>query len=150
MLNGQKVWTSWGHVARWGMLVTRTDPSVAKHRGLTYFICDMHAPGVEVRPLRQLTGNAEFNEVYFTDARLPDSLRLGGEGAGWAVALTTLSNERYMLSEGLSAEPAVEEAMQILGEASRPELARSSGTARSAHGFAHPHSGEPPDDPARQ
>jgi alkylation response protein AidB-like acyl-CoA dehydrogenase len=113
VVNGQKVWTSFGHVARWGMLLARTDPDVAKHRGLTYFICDMHAPGIEVRPLRQLTGNTEFNEVYFTDVRLPDRLRLGDVGAGWKVALTTLSNERYMLSEGLSAEPAVNEALRL-------------------------------------
>ena len=107
MVNGQKVWTSWGHVARWGMLVARTDPQAVKHRGLTYFLCDMRAPGVEVPPLRQLTGNAEFNEVYFTDVRLSDDLRLGAVGGGWGVALTTLNNERYMLSEGLSAVPAL-------------------------------------------
>jgi alkylation response protein AidB-like acyl-CoA dehydrogenase len=113
VVEGQKVWTSWGHVARWGMLLARTDPDVAKHRGLTYYLCDMHAPGVEVRPLRQMTGNAEFNEVYLTDVRLSDDLRLGEVGAGWGVAMTTLSNERYMLSEGLSAEPAVEQALQL-------------------------------------
>jgi alkylation response protein AidB-like acyl-CoA dehydrogenase len=113
VVDGQKVWTSWGHVARWGMLLARTDPDVAKHRGLTYFLCDMHAPGVEVRPLRQMTGNAEFNEVYFTDVHLADDLRLGEVGAGWGVAMTTLSNERYMLSEGLSAEPAAAQALEL-------------------------------------
>ncbi len=113
VINGQKVWTSWGHVARWGMLVARTDPHAVKHRGLTYFLCDMHAPGVEVRPLRQLTGNAEFNEVYFTDVRLPDALRIGEVGGGWGVALTTLNNERYMLSEGLSAVPALHQAIDL-------------------------------------
>jgi alkylation response protein AidB-like acyl-CoA dehydrogenase len=113
IINGQKVWTSWGHVARWGMLVARTDPQAVKHRGLTYFLCDMKAPGVEVRPLRQLTGNAEFNEVYFNNARLPDQLRLGPIGGGWGVALTTLNNERYMLSEGLSALPALQQAMEL-------------------------------------
>jgi alkylation response protein AidB-like acyl-CoA dehydrogenase len=113
VVEGQKVWTSWGHVARWGMLLARTDPDVPKHRGLTYFICDMTHPGVDVRPLRQLTGNAEFNEVYLNEVRLPDALRLGAEGGGWGVALTTLSNERYMLSEGLSAEPAVAEAVEL-------------------------------------
>jgi alkylation response protein AidB-like acyl-CoA dehydrogenase len=113
VIDGQKVWTSWGHVARWGMLLARTDPDVPKHRGLTYFICDMTTPGVEVRPLRQMTGNAEFNEVYFTEARISDSMRLDAIGAGWAVALTTLSNERYMLSEGLSAEPALATAIEL-------------------------------------
>jgi alkylation response protein AidB-like acyl-CoA dehydrogenase len=94
VVNGQKVWTTLAHVARWGLLLTRTDPDVPKHKGLTYFIIDMHAPGVEVRPLRQMTGDAEFNEVYFTDARIPDSQRLGAVGDGWRVALTTLMNER--------------------------------------------------------
>ncbi|MCU1594906.1 MAG: acyl-CoA dehydrogenase protein [Frankiales bacterium] len=113
LVEGQKVWTSWGHVARWGMLLARTDPDVAKHRGLTYYLCDMHAAGVEVRPLRQMTGNAEFNEVYLTDVRLPDDLRLGEVGAGWGVAMTTLSNERYMLSEGLTPEPAALQAIEL-------------------------------------
>jgi alkylation response protein AidB-like acyl-CoA dehydrogenase len=98
VVDGQKVWTSWAHVARWGMLLARTDANVPKHAGLTYFIADMHAPGVEVRPLRQITGNAEFNEVFFTEAHLGDDLRLGSVGDGWRVAMTTLSNERYMLS----------------------------------------------------
>ncbi|HET6794743.1 MAG TPA: acyl-CoA dehydrogenase family protein [Acidimicrobiales bacterium] len=97
VVNGQKVWTTLAHRARWGMLVARTDPEAAKHRGLTYFVVDMHGPGVEVRPLRQMTGEAEFNEVYFTDARIPDSERLGDVGAGWNVAITTLMNERVSI-----------------------------------------------------
>ena len=116
VIEGQKVWTSLAHVARWGMLIARTDPDVPKHRGLTYFICDMTAPGVEVRPLRQMTGGAEFNEVYFTDVRLPDAVRLGDVGAGWQVGLTTLGNERYLLSDTLSAEPAVAEGMRLWQE----------------------------------
>ncbi len=94
VVDGQKVWTTLAHVAKWGLLLTRTDTEAPKHRGLTYFIVDMHAPGVEVRPLRQLTGDAEFNEVYFTDVRIPDHDRLGEVGDGWRVALTTLMNER--------------------------------------------------------
>jgi alkylation response protein AidB-like acyl-CoA dehydrogenase len=103
VVNGQKVWTTMGHVAGYGMLVARTDPDVPKHRGLTYFVLDMHAPGVEVRPLVQITGDAEFNEVFFADVRVPDSARLGPEGDGWRVALTTLMNERVSLSGAGSA-----------------------------------------------
>ena len=97
IVNGQKVWTTLAHTSRWGMLVARTDPDLPKHQGLTYFIVDMQQPGVEVRPLRQITGEAEFNEVYFTDARIPDSYRLGAVGDGWRVALTTLMNERVAI-----------------------------------------------------
>ncbi|MGH8926793.1 MAG: acyl-CoA dehydrogenase family protein [Acidimicrobiia bacterium] len=97
VVNGQKVWTTLAHTSRWGMLVARTDPDLPKHQGLTYFIIDMAQPGVEVRPLRQITGEAEFNEVYFTDARIPDTDRLGGVGEGWRVALTTLMNERVAI-----------------------------------------------------
>jgi alkylation response protein AidB-like acyl-CoA dehydrogenase len=98
VVNGQKVWTTLAHLSRWGMLLARTNPDVPKHRGLTYFVVDMHAPGVEVRPLVQLTGDAEFNEVFFHDARIPDSMRVGPEGDGWHVAITTLMNERVALS----------------------------------------------------
>ncbi len=97
VVNGQKVWTTLAHVARWGMLVARTDPEIPKHRGLTYFVLDMDQPGVEVRPLRQITGDAEFNEVYLTDARIPDDERLGDVGDGWRVSLTTLMNERVSI-----------------------------------------------------
>jgi alkylation response protein AidB-like acyl-CoA dehydrogenase len=98
IVNGQKVWTTLAHMARWGMLVARTDPDVPKHRGMTYFIVDMKAPGVDVRPLKQITGDAEFNEVFFTDVRIPDSHRVGEIGQGWAVATETLMNERVALS----------------------------------------------------
>lgn len=98
VVNGQKVWTTLAHTARWGMLVARTDPAQPKHKGLTYFVVDMHAPGVEVRPLRQMTGEAEFNEVFFTDVRIPDDERLGDEGEGWRVSLTTLMNERVSMA----------------------------------------------------
>ncbi|HVF74468.1 MAG TPA: acyl-CoA dehydrogenase family protein [Acidimicrobiales bacterium] len=97
VVNGQKVWTSVAHVARWGMLAARTDPDQPKHKGMTYFVMDMHASGVEIRPLRQITGDAEFNEVFFSDARVPDSERLGDVGEGWTVMLTTLMNERVAI-----------------------------------------------------
>ncbi len=102
IVNGQKVWTSLAHEARWGLLLARTDPDVPKHAGLSYFVIDMHQPGVEVRPLRQLTGQAEFNEVFFTDARVPDANRLGDIGAGWRVAQTTLMNERVSIGSARS------------------------------------------------
>jgi alkylation response protein AidB-like acyl-CoA dehydrogenase len=98
VVSGQKVWTTLAHIAKWGMLLARTDPDQPKHKGLTYFIVDMKAPGVEVRPLRQITGDAEFNEVFFTDVRIPDSMRVGPVGEGWAVGTTTLMNERVALS----------------------------------------------------
>ncbi|MCI0678551.1 MAG: acyl-CoA dehydrogenase family protein [Actinobacteria bacterium] len=97
VVNGQKVWTTLAHVAKWGMLVARTDPDAVKHEGLTYFIVDMESPGVDVRPLYQITGEAEFNEVFFTDVRLPDSNRIDAVGAGWRVSLTTLMNERVAI-----------------------------------------------------
>ena len=97
VVNGQKVWTTVAHLARWGMVITRTDPELPKHRGMTYFVMDMKAPGVEIRPLRQITGEAEFNEVYMTDLRIPDADRIGDRGQGWGVALTTLMNERVAI-----------------------------------------------------
>ena len=100
VVNGQKVWNTLAHLGDWGMLVTRTDPDQPKHKGMTYFAIDMHSPGVEVRPLRQITGEAEFNEVYMTDARVPDSQRIGEVGEGWRVALTTLMNERTAIGGG--------------------------------------------------
>jgi alkylation response protein AidB-like acyl-CoA dehydrogenase len=97
VVTGQKVWTSHAHLADYGLLLARTDPDVPKHEGITYFLCDMKQPGVEVRPLRQLTGQAEFNEVFLTGARVPDDCRLGAVGAGWTVAQTTLNNERVAI-----------------------------------------------------
>ncbi len=97
IVNGQKVWTTLAHTSRFGMVLARTDPEAEKHKGLTYFVVDMQAPGVEVRPLRQMTGDAEFNEVYFTDVRIPDSERLSDVGEGWRGALVTLMNERVSI-----------------------------------------------------
>ncbi len=97
VVNGQKVWTTLAHLSKWGLLVVRTDPEAVKHAGLTAVVVDMHAPGVEVRPLRQLTGEAEFNEVFFNDVRVPFSETLGGAGDGWRVSLTTLMNERVAI-----------------------------------------------------
>lgn len=100
VLNGQKVWTSVAHKARWAILVARSDPDQTKHAGLTYFVCDMTDPGVDVRPLRQITGEAEFNEVFLTDVRIPDENRLGAVGDGWRVAMGTLMNERVAIGGG--------------------------------------------------
>ena len=97
VVNGQKVWTTLGHLSKWGLLVTRTDPDVPKHRGLTFFIVDMESEGVEVRPLRQITGEAEFNEVYFTDVKIPKENVLGEVGDGWRVSLAILMNERVAI-----------------------------------------------------
>jgi alkylation response protein AidB-like acyl-CoA dehydrogenase len=97
VVNGQKVWTSSAHVAKRALLVTRTDPDVPKHKGLTYFSVDMKSAGVEVRPLRQATGEAEFNEVFLSDVRIPDTDRIGEVGQGWAVSTATLMNERVAL-----------------------------------------------------
>ncbi len=100
IVNGQKVWNTLAHLADWGMLVTRSNPDLPKHKGMTYFALDMHAAGVEVRPLRQITGEAEFNEVYMTDVRVPDANRIGAEGEGWRASLTTLMNERSAIGGG--------------------------------------------------
>jgi len=100
VINGQKVWTSGAQVADLGMLIARTDANSPKHKGITYFVIEMDQPGIDVRPLREMTGRALFNEVFFDDARVPDSARIGDLGQGWAVANTTLANERAGLGSG--------------------------------------------------
>lgn len=103
VINGQKVWTSGAHFSDYGIIITRTDPTVPKHKGLTMFWIDMKSPGVEVRPIKQMSGDANFNEVFFTDVRVKDSQRLGEVGEGWKVALTTLMNERLAVGGGMGA-----------------------------------------------
>jgi alkylation response protein AidB-like acyl-CoA dehydrogenase len=123
IINGQKVWNTLAHLADWGMLVARTDPEAPKHKGMTYFALDMRANGVEVRPLRQITGEAEFNEVYMTDTRVPDAHRVGEVGEGWRAALTTLMNERTAIGGGgggnAKRRGPIDEAIKIWN--SRPE-----------------------------
>ena len=101
VVTGQKVWTTLAHQAKWCMLVARTDTEAAKHKGLTYFLMDMEQDAVQVRPLRQITGEAEFNELFIEEARIPDENIVGGEGNGWNVAITTLMHERATLAFGL-------------------------------------------------
>jgi alkylation response protein AidB-like acyl-CoA dehydrogenase len=117
VVNGQKVWTSGAHYSDWGLLLARTDIDVPKHRGITAFVLDMHTPGIDVRPLRQITGAAHFNEVFLTDVRVPEACRLGAAGEGWRVANTMLSNERALIGGG-----------GRVGFRDIVELARSSGT----------------------
>jgi alkylation response protein AidB-like acyl-CoA dehydrogenase len=117
-VTGQKVWTTFAHEAKWCMLVARTDPDVPKHKGLTYFIFDMEQDGVEVRPLRQITGEAEFNELFFEDAYVPEENVIGGVGNGWMVAITTLMNERAGLgaSAALGLSNALDELIALAKE----------------------------------
>ncbi len=111
VVNGQKVWTSQAHLSDWAVLVTRHDPTVPKHMGLTYFLLDMTTPGIEVVPIKQISGASHFNEVFLSDVRIPDSNRLGEVGDGWSVALTTLMNERF--STGRSARPDVDDLIKL-------------------------------------
>ena len=114
ILNGQKIWTSGAHFCDYGVIVTRSDPSLAKHKGLTYFFVDMKSPGIECRPIHQISGASNFNEVFFTDMRVPDSQRLGDVGDGWRVSLTTLMNERLAIGE--RPPPGFEEAFALAKE----------------------------------
>ena len=100
IINGQKIWTSGAHYSDFGIIVLRTDPTAQKHKGLTYFFLDMKSPGIEIKPIKQISGGANFNEVYFTDVRVPDTQRLGEVGQGWQVAITTLMNERAAIGGG--------------------------------------------------
>jgi alkylation response protein AidB-like acyl-CoA dehydrogenase len=111
VINGQKIWTSGAHLSDFGILVVRTDPNVPKHEGLTFFFLDMKSPGVEIRPIHQMSGARHFNEVFFTDVRIPDSQRLGAVGQGWKVSLTTLMNER--LAVGDEQRPGVDDLIEL-------------------------------------
>ena len=141
VVNGQKVWNTLAHLADRGMLVARTDPELPKHKGLTYFMVDMHAPGVEVRPLRQITGEAEFNEVYLTDARIADADRIGAIGDGWRVSMTTLMNERTTIGAASSGGgtnskrvSGIQEALDLWSRSRSPIATRSSATASRSCG----------------
>ncbi len=124
IINGQKVWSSWAHHAQYGILLARTDPGVVKHKGLTFFLVDMTAPGIEVRPIRQISGKSDFNETFLTDVVIPDACRIGAVGEGWACAMTVLMNERNG-SGGGSNDPT---AVSALIQAAR-STPRGDGTA---------------------
>jgi alkylation response protein AidB-like acyl-CoA dehydrogenase len=124
VVTGQKVWTTFAHKAKWCMLVARTDPDAPKHKGLTYFLMDMEQDAVQVRPLVQITGEAEFNELFIEEARIPDENIVGGEGNGWAVAITTLMHERATLAFGL----------QVGAQIALAELVERARTARAQDG----------------
>jgi alkylation response protein AidB-like acyl-CoA dehydrogenase len=113
VINGQKVWTSGAHLSDFGIVVCRTDPSVPKHKGLTMFIVNMKAPGVDVRPIKQMSGGSEFNEVFFTDVRIADTHRLGAVGEGWKVSLTTLMHERLAVGGKPASSPGVQEMIEL-------------------------------------
>jgi alkylation response protein AidB-like acyl-CoA dehydrogenase len=115
IINGQKIWTSGAHYCDFGVLVARSDFAAPKHQGLTYFFLDMRSPGIEIRPIKQISGSSHFNEVFFTDVRIPDSQRLGSVGEGWRVSLTTLMNERYTIGgrAGLDVEDVLEFARRV-------------------------------------
>ena len=134
VINGQKIWTSGAHYSDYGVIVVRTDPTVPKHKGLSYFYVDMKAPGVEIKPIKQLTGDSDFNEVYFTDVRVSDSQRLGEVGQGWQVSLTTLMNERAAIG-GSFGQMDVSLAMSVAAEVEidgRPALEDAAVRARIA------------------
>ena len=134
LINGQKIWTSGAHYSDYGVIVVRTDPTVPKHKGLSYFYIDMKAPGVEIKPIKQLTGDSDFNEVYFTDVRVSDSQRLGEVGQGWQVSLTTLMNERAAIG-GSFGQMDVSLAMSVAAEVEidgRPALEDAAVRARIA------------------
>jgi acyl-CoA dehydrogenase len=139
VVSGQKIWTTGAHFADWAILLARTDLDAPKHAGLTYFVLDMHAPGIEVRPIREMTGQAEFNEVFLTDVRVPDANRVSACGNGWTVALTTLMNERVTLG-ALSADTEGARLRDLVARAPPPPAPRR----RASGAPCHRRSGGPP------
>ncbi len=119
VINGQKIWTSGAHYSDWGVVVTRSDFDAPKHKGLTYFFVDMTSPGIEIRPIRQMSGSSNFNEVFFENVRIPDSQRLGEVGEGWKVSLTTLMNERFVIGD--TPGPDVDELLRLAREIQGPD-----------------------------
>ena len=116
LINGQKIWTTGAQYCKWGMIVTRTDPTAEKHKGITYFIVDMQAPGIEIRPIRQINGLSGFNEVFFTDVRVSDSNRVGAVNDGWRGAVTTLMNERHSIGGGGAGGPDFSDLLELAEE----------------------------------
>jgi acyl-CoA dehydrogenase len=136
IINGQKIWTSGAHYSDWAILVVRSDPTQPKHKGLTFFFLDMKSPGVEVRPIKQISGESNFNEVYFTDVRIPDSQRLGAVGDGWKVSLTTLMNERLAVGEAAGSD--VPELLKLAGRVEidgRPALENAAVRSKIANWY---------------
>ena len=137
VINGSKIWTSGGHLSDWGILLTRTDPNVPKHAGLTMFFIDMKSPGIEIRRIKQISGTSNFCEIFFTDLRVPDAQRLGHVNGGWKVALTTLMNER--LAVGGGTRPSVDDLRQLAEQMpvdGQPAIANTAVRERMADWYA--------------
>jgi alkylation response protein AidB-like acyl-CoA dehydrogenase len=133
VVNGQKIWTSGAHYSRYGMILTRTDPAAPKHAGITYFILDMHSPGIEIRPIRQINGRSNFNEVFLNDVRIPHENVVGAVNDGWRGALTTLMNERAALGGGGAIGPGLPDLLRLARD-TRWGCARGSPTSGCAPG----------------